>query len=237
MNYLKVLPALAAVTAGILVAAAWNGCKRDRTPVNAVVTSRPESATGPTTAEVLAKPDRPDVPTVDPAKFLEAIPDLGTAVEKKLVGGDENWWVYDDGLAYQIMKPGKPDGAMPKFGQMVIVKYVGSFPGTKKVFDQSTSFPFQLGSKGIIRGWSLALSTMQVGEQRRFYIPAELGYGRQGNLPTIQPNQPLNFEITLASFSGTPLPIPKAATAPATSFGPPAPPASQPTTAPTTGPR
>jgi len=67
-------------------------------------------------------------------------------------------------------------------------------------FDTNTSFPFVLGTGGVIRGWDLGVVGMRVGGQRRLVIPPELGYGAagagQGRIP---PNASLVFDIELLS--------------------------------------
>jgi FKBP-type peptidyl-prolyl cis-trans isomerase FkpA len=77
-------------------------------------------------------------------------------------------WIYD---------PARPDGK-----------------GTQ--FDSGPSFPFTLGSGGVIRGWDLGVVGMRVGGQRRLTIPPELAYGSAGR-GSIPPNASLVFDIEL----------------------------------------
>jgi FKBP-type peptidyl-prolyl cis-trans isomerase FkpA len=48
----------------------------------------------------------------------------------------------------------------------------------------------------VIPGWSEGLQLMNVGSTYRFFIPAELGYGEQGN-QVIPPNAVLIFKVEL----------------------------------------
>ena len=63
-------------------------------------------------------------------------------------------------------------------------------------FDSGT-FPFTVGS-GVIQGFSMGVTGMQVGGIRRVVIPPSLGYGGQAN-GSIPANSTLLFEIELLS--------------------------------------
>ena len=82
------------------------------------------------------------------------------------------------GLQYKVIKSGK--GAQPHSGDCVTVNYKGSFIDGK-IFDQSKegqpiSFPVQ----GVIKGWTMALQMMHVGDEWQLFIPSALGYGDRG---------------------------------------------------------
>ncbi|HUO09577.1 MAG TPA: FKBP-type peptidyl-prolyl cis-trans isomerase [Phycisphaerae bacterium] len=168
------------------------GC--DRSGNQTVVAPRtPSTAPPPSTQEALAENE--------PAtKDLDPIPQLGSpaAVERP---GHEIWYKYPSGLMIFDIRPGS--GMRPQVGMTVHVHYKGTFPDGK-VFDESMDKPFDfvLGTRHIIKGWNLALSTMTVGGKRKIYVPADLAYGARGNLPTIYPNQDLIFEIELLSVTG-----------------------------------
>jgi FKBP-type peptidyl-prolyl cis-trans isomerase len=103
-----------------------------------------------------------------------------------------------DGLKYQDVVVGK--GASPKPGQTVIVDYVGTFQnGTK--FDASAdhggTFSFNIGEHQVIPGWDEGVMTMKIGGTRKLIIPPDLGYGPNGQPPTIPPNATLLFTIKL----------------------------------------
>lgn len=103
-------------------------------------------------------------------------------------------------------------GAEAVVGRRLIVNYSGWFyaagaPDNKgQQFDSSllpgrTPFPFTLGAGNVIRGWDQGVVGMRVGGQRRLVIPPALGYGSQGNPPTIPPNATLVFDIELLDVS------------------------------------
>ncbi|WP_163559226.1 FKBP-type peptidyl-prolyl cis-trans isomerase [Halomonas sp. NO4] len=103
--------------------------------------------------------------------------------------------VTDSGLQYEVLESG--DGASPEASSTVEVHYEGSLvDGT--VFDSSLDRgePITFRVNQVIEGWQEALTMMQVGDTWKLFIPAELGYGAQGQGP-IGPNETLIFEVEL----------------------------------------
>ena len=93
------------------------------------------------------------------------------------------------------------NGPAVKTGQKVMVQYVGVSYDTGQQFDASWDrhqpFVFKLGGGIVIPGWEQGVVGMRVGGRRQLVIPPELGYGAQGQPPTIQPNETLVFDIDL----------------------------------------
>jgi FKBP-type peptidyl-prolyl cis-trans isomerase len=104
-------------------------------------------------------------------------------------------------LVVEDLKTG--DGAEAKAGDQVSVQYVGVLYDGGKQFDSSWDrgqpFDFQLGSGQVIPGWDQGVEGMKVGGRRELIIPPNLGYGAQGQPPTIPPNSTLVFVIDLVS--------------------------------------
>lgn len=103
--------------------------------------------------------------------------------------------VTDSGLQYKVLEEG--DGTSPSADSTVEVHYEGKLlDGT--VFDSSYErgepVSFRVGQ--VIQGWQEALKLMSVGDTWMIYIPAELGYGPQGQGP-IGPNETLIFKVEL----------------------------------------
>ena len=99
------------------------------------------------------------------------------------------------GLQYKVEKKGS--GPKPKPGDQVTVHYTGTLiDGT--VFDSSRKrgkpVTFELGD--VIPGWKEGLQLMHEGARYKFYIPAKLAYGEQGNR-SIGPNEALIFDVEL----------------------------------------
>ncbi len=103
-----------------------------------------------------------------------------------------------DGLQYEVITAGEPNGIKPTAVDTVVVDYIGTLiDGTE--FDNSIKrgqpATFPLG--GVIKGWTEILQLMTKGAHWKVTIPSELGYGERGAGGTIPPNSVLIFEITL----------------------------------------
>jgi FKBP-type peptidyl-prolyl cis-trans isomerase FklB len=103
-----------------------------------------------------------------------------------------------NGLQYEVLKAGNPNGAKPLAVDTVVVHYTGTLiDGTK--FDSSVdrgepaSFPLN----GVIRGWTEILQLMPVGSKWKVTIPSDLAYGDRGAGGTIKPGSTLIFDIEL----------------------------------------
>jgi peptidylprolyl isomerase len=110
------------------------------------------------------------------------------------------------GLEYEILKEGS--GAAPSVGKMVTVHYTGWLnnndePGKKfdSSVDRGKPFDFQIGVGYVIKGWDEGVMNMKVGEKRRLYIPAALGYGARGAGASIPPHANLIFDVELLQVS------------------------------------
>ncbi|HZO71246.1 MAG TPA: FKBP-type peptidyl-prolyl cis-trans isomerase [Ktedonobacteraceae bacterium] len=107
-----------------------------------------------------------------------------------------------DGLQYIDIKQGT--GPAAQTGSNVSVQYTGWLQSNGKKFDSSYDHggqPFQvtIGQQQVIPGWEEGLVGMKAGGTRRLIIPAALGYGAQGQPPTIPANATLIFDITVVS--------------------------------------
>jgi FKBP-type peptidyl-prolyl cis-trans isomerase len=109
------------------------------------------------------------------------------------------------GLEYEILTEGS--GNTPRLGDMVTVHYTGWLNNNGErgqQFDSSYSrnepFTFKIGIKRVIDGWDEGVMTMKVGEKRRLFIPAKLGYRDQAVGP-IPANSNLIFDVELLKVS------------------------------------
>ena len=104
------------------------------------------------------------------------------------------------GLMYIDTAPG--NGQSPTMEQTVVVHYTGKLASDGKVFDSSVSRgqPATFPLRGVIKGFSEGILTMQPGGKRTVYIPAALAYGAAPPPGSgIPANADLIFEIELIS--------------------------------------
>jgi peptidylprolyl isomerase len=113
----------------------------------------------------------------------------------------------DSGLQYEDVVVG--DGDEAQSGDIVQVHYSG-FLEDGTMFDSSVPrgqpFEFTLGAGRVIPGWDEGVAGMQVGGRRTLVIPAELGYGEQGQPPTIPGGATLVFDVELLNTQTPPEP-------------------------------
>jgi hypothetical protein len=196
-----------------------------------VVTRLPPRIAAPTTAD--AEVDMRE----ELLKDLEPVPPLKNP-QTYVAPDGETWTKYDNGIMIQEIRKGI-EGMVPRLGQTVSVAYVGTLPGSNIEFDRSKEgapLTFKFGSKGLIKGFNVGVSTMNMTGKRRVWVPADLAYGAYGSPPKIGSNQDLIFQLELLSISGQAVEFP-AATTKEGIMGPPAtgPAASASASAPATG--
>ncbi|MCR4859282.1 MAG: FKBP-type peptidyl-prolyl cis-trans isomerase [Bacteroidales bacterium] len=103
--------------------------------------------------------------------------------------------VTESGLQYKVIEPGSDVKPGPQ--DTVWVRYKGTLiDGT--VFDETPegSEPVRLTLNRVVPGWTEGLQLIGEGGKIDLYLPAELGYGEQGN-QAIGPNSALIFNVEL----------------------------------------
>ncbi len=108
------------------------------------------------------------------------------------------------GLEYTVLTPAAPGAKKPTRGQHVTVHYTGWLNNNGEVgekFDSSVDrkqvFTFKIGVGQVIQGWDEGVLDMSIGEKRRLFIPATLGYGARGAGRVIPPHANLIFDVEL----------------------------------------
>jgi FKBP-type peptidyl-prolyl cis-trans isomerase len=97
-------------------------------------------------------------------------------------------------ITVKVLKPGS--GPAVKEGDSITVKYAGSLKNGKR-FD-SGSLDVEVGTTGLIKGFTQGLIGMKMGEKRRVTIPPALGYGdRSVGDGLIPANSTLIFDLEL----------------------------------------
>ena len=101
------------------------------------------------------------------------------------------------GMYYRDLVVGT--GAAVNNGQTVTARYTGWLSnGAQFDSNQTTGYPFVLGTGRVIAGWDLGILGMRVGGKRQLIIPATLGYGPNGNGP-IPGNAVIVFTVEVVS--------------------------------------
>jgi cyclophilin family peptidyl-prolyl cis-trans isomerase/FKBP-type peptidyl-prolyl cis-trans isomerase len=122
--------------------------------------------------------------------------------EENEINPEENIFVNiteDEGIQKKILKKGK--GATPKEGNEVEIYYIGKYED--KIFEQTNeneTFTFIIGENKVIKGWDIAVKTMQLGEKSEYIMKPEYTYGDKPVNENIPPNSILTYEIELKSI-------------------------------------
>ncbi len=105
----------------------------------------------------------------------------------------------ESGIAHKVLKKGN-GGDKPKATSNVEVHYSG-WMTNGEMFDSSVvrGETATFGLNQVIKGWTEGVQLMEVGEKRRFWIPADLAYGETPSRPGA-PSGMLVFDIELVSF-------------------------------------
>ncbi|MGY8881637.1 MAG: FKBP-type peptidyl-prolyl cis-trans isomerase, partial [Dehalococcoidia bacterium] len=139
-----------------------------------------------------ATPEGGPIVSCDNPGYPESAPQYGDVTEDQYSDEPSGIRVFD-------LKVG--DGGAVDPANTVDVNYTGWLVADGCVFDSSytrgASVSFPVG--GVIPGFRDAILGMNVGGQRRVYIPADQGYGAQGAGGAIPPNADLVFDIVLDS--------------------------------------
>lgn len=110
---------------------------------------------------------------------------------------EDDYETTDSGLQVYVVEEGEGDA--PEDGQPVRVDFTAWFTDGSRLdstIDAGQPLVFALGSEQLFPGLSEAVSTMRVGGQSQFIIPADLAFGETGT-GGIPPNSDLIFLIDL----------------------------------------
>ena len=116
----------------------------------------------------------------------------------------------DDGVKKIILRhtaDEKDGGEKVKNGEMCTVNYTGFLERNGEEFDStaySSAFKFQVGKGQVVKGFDIAVLSMQVGEISKFILTSNYAYGQEGSkgkgmAPDILPGDSLIFQIELLS--------------------------------------
>lgn len=144
------------------------------------------------------KPSRPGAPSGQLTFDVELLDILSPPeVPENVAAPPADAKKTDSGLAYKVLEEGKPDGTSPTDDSQVTVHYSG-WTKDGKMFDSSMTRgrPATFGVTNVIDGWTEGLKLMKEGAKYRFWIPAELAYGKKPKRPG-RPAGQLTFDVEL----------------------------------------
>ncbi len=104
--------------------------------------------------------------------------------------------VLPGGVQYRVLEEGS--GTPPTLDDQVKVHYEGrTLDGRKFDSSRDRGEPAVFALRGVIKGFSEALTHMKPGSRWEVFIPPELAYGAQGAGDVIGPNEALVFDLEL----------------------------------------
>mmetsp|Transcript_68905 Transcript_68905/g.165392 ORF Transcript_68905/g.165392 Transcript_68905/m.165392 type:complete len:263 (-) Transcript_68905:41-829(-) len=105
--------------------------------------------------------------------------------------------ILPGGVTVKVLQPGAADAKSAKVGHEVSFHYEGWLPGkAMKRFDKG-EVDFVVGDGSVVEGFDRGVRGMRIGERRRIFVPAKLGYGKKGKKPKVPPHSDLVFEVFL----------------------------------------
>jgi FKBP-type peptidyl-prolyl cis-trans isomerase FkpA len=136
---------------------------------------------------------------------------------EKFVGSNANVWKKTPSGAYvQIITEGTGEPCVT--GKLAELRYTGMLMSTKKVFDSNVkgakpgdtttkpTLPVTVNGGGTVKGFDEGIAMLRKGTVAKLYIPAELGYGGQGQGADIPAFSNLIFDITVEDVKVAPAP-------------------------------
>ncbi len=112
--------------------------------------------------------------------------------------GDSGYKDFENGIKVKLIEAG--EGSQLKLGDLFKVHYLGYLKDGKKIADSykiSSGMVYELGSGQIIKGWNRVFQNFNKGSKGYVFIPSDLAYGPQGNLPEVPGNSDLFFYIEI----------------------------------------
>ncbi len=82
------------------------------------------------------------------------------------------------GIFYKVLAEGDATSATPTPSSVITAHYTGkTIDGA--TFDSSRGdVPLACRRRDLVKGWSIAMQQMRIGDRREVYIPVEMGYGK-----------------------------------------------------------
>ncbi|CAN8323488.1 unnamed protein product [Cochlearia groenlandica] len=160
---------------------------------------------GTTPSKKKRKKDRREETANDPGKLHESPKKKKHAIniDKNIEeeGGSKEPQESETSSSEVIIKEfqkGKLEGKQAISGKKVSILYTGKLKDTEKVFESNLGealLRFRLGGDKVIKGLSVGVEGMRVGDKRRLIIPPALGYSKEGLKEVVPKNAWLVYEV------------------------------------------
>ncbi|XP_010498880.1 PREDICTED: peptidyl-prolyl cis-trans isomerase FKBP43-like [Camelina sativa] len=136
------------------------------------------------------KRDRREETTDVPENLVECSEKKKQAIDKNIVKEPE--------VTIEEIEKGSLDGKSAVKGKKVSILYTGKLKDTGKLFESNLGeapLRFRLGEENVIKGLSIGVEGMRVGDKRRLIIPPSLGYSKKGLKEQVPKNAWLVYEV------------------------------------------
>ncbi|CAN4123495.1 unnamed protein product [Withania somnifera] len=110
---------------------------------------------------------------------------------------------FEDGMTVELLVNGNPDGKVASPGNQVKIYFIAKLRDTECCVGSNstdgTPHKIRLGDEKVLKGLSIGIEGMRVGEKRRLTIPPSLGHGCKAK-PPIRPDSWLQYDVELVDI-------------------------------------
>lgn len=108
-----------------------------------------------------------------------------------------------DGMTVEVLVKGNPDGRVASPGNQVKIYFIAKLRDTECCVGSNstdgTPHKIRIGDEKVLKGLSIGIEGMLVGEKRRLIIPPSLGHGCKAK-PPILPDSWLQYDVELVDI-------------------------------------
>lgn len=115
---------------------------------------------------------------------------------------------WSSGVQYEVVKS-NPDGDVAKVGELVAIRFKGSYKGNEfdNTFATSEPYYYRVGVGSVLKGLDETVLNMHVGDLYKIKFGGDLAFGEKGKpsapgKPRIPPNAEVEFEVEFTQLPG-----------------------------------
>ena len=116
---------------------------------------------------------------------------------------------WDPAIKYEVIKQAKEDSFQPKVGDLVAIRFAGSYKGNEfdNTFKTDQPYFYRAGVGLLVKGLDDSVVHMKVGDRYKLSFGGDLAFGQKGKpsspgKPRIPPNAEVTFEVELVDLPG-----------------------------------